>query len=269
MTSHSSFDLDRYQSLRRSHQVGVNVVHVEETASTMDDARAGAEAGRAAGTAYVAASQRAGRGRLGRSWVSEPGAGLWVTYHLRQREGAALLSVAGGLAVADALEAVAGLRCDLKWPNDVQHAGRKICGVLAEARPAPAGTRDTATDVFLGIGINLRTPGALPPEVLAVATSVEQEGRPAPSREVLLAGLSSALEARAGQAGRDQAGLIAEWRTRLNTLGQRVRVSLPDGSAVEGDAVDVATDGALVLDVAGERLTFTAGDVTTTRPVAG
>ncbi|MCK9485124.1 MAG: biotin--[acetyl-CoA-carboxylase] ligase [Dehalococcoidia bacterium] len=257
------FDHDRYQALRRSQTVGVKVAHLEETGSTMDDARAGAEAGRAAGTAYVAASQRAGRGRMGRSWVSEPGAGLWVTYHLRARQGAPLLSLAGGLAVAEALEVVAGLRCELKWPNDVQHGGRKISGVLAEARPAA----DGVTDVFLGIGINLRTPSGLPEDILAAATSVEQEGRPAPSREALLAGLSSALEVRAGQAERDSAGLVAGWRARLNTLGRRVRLSLPDGSVVEGDAVDITADGALVIEADGERRTFTAGDVTNARTV--
>lgn len=259
------FDLHRYQSFRRSRTVGVEVAHREETGSTMDDARAGAEAGRVPGTAYVAASQHAGRGRMGRSWVSEPGAGLWVTYHLRQREGTPLLSIAGGLAVVDALESVAGLRCELKWPNDVQHGGRKICGVLAEARPVLDGSATAATDVFLGIGINLRTPSGLPEEVLAVATSVEQEGRPAPSPEVLLAALSSALEVRAGQAERDSRGLIADWRACLNTLGRWVRLSLPDGAVVEGEAVDVAPDGALVIESQGARRAFFAGDVTNAR----
>ncbi|PKN78633.1 MAG: biotin--[acetyl-CoA-carboxylase] ligase, partial [Chloroflexi bacterium HGW-Chloroflexi-9] len=74
------FDLARYHSLRRSRIVGVEVVHLDETGSTMDDARTGAQAGRPVGTAYVAAAQTAGRGRQGRSWVSEPGAGLWVTF---------------------------------------------------------------------------------------------------------------------------------------------------------------------------------------------
>ncbi len=258
-----TFDLDRYGTLRRSRVVGAEVVHVETTGSTMDDARAGAEVGWPPGTAYLADAQAAGRGRMGRSWVSEPGAGLWVTYHLRQSEGAPLLSLAGGLAVAEALEETSALRCDLKWPNDVQHGGRKVAGVLAEARPGPEG----ATDVFLGIGVNLRTPSGLPPEVATLATSVEQEGRPAPAREVLLVALSGALERRAEQAAADPAALVRDWRSRLNTLGQRVRLALPDGNAVDGLAVDVAEDGALVVEVGGERRTFSAGDVTTTRPV--
>ncbi|MEX1022133.1 MAG: biotin--[acetyl-CoA-carboxylase] ligase [Dehalococcoidia bacterium] len=262
------FNTARYHAARRSRTTGAEVVHVEETASTMDDARAGAEAGHPPGTAYVAAAQSAGRGRLGRSWVSEPGAGLWVTYHLRLSEGvpperAPLLSVAGALAVADAIEGITGLTCDLKWPNDVQHAGRKVCGVLAESRAGVGGF-----DVFLGIGVNLRTPEGLPPEVAALATSIEQEGRPAPSREVLLGALSTALEARAEQAQREPSMLIADWRARLVTLGRRVRLALPGDRTVEGEAVDVTDLGELVIEADGERRAYSAGDVTSTRPVA-
>src|SRR5690606_19357318 len=110
--------------------------------------------------------------------------------------------------------------------------------------------------------INLRTPSGLPPEVAAIATSVEQEGRPPPTREVLLAALSGALEARVEQAAREPEGMLEAWRARLNTLGRRVRLALPDGSAVEGEYVDMGSGGALVQDVGGERRAFSAGDVT-------
>jgi BirA family biotin operon repressor/biotin-[acetyl-CoA-carboxylase] ligase len=256
------FDESRYHLLRRSVSVGVEVVHVEETGSTMDDARAGAQSGRRPGTAYVAAAQTAGRGRLGRSWVSEPGAGLWVTYHLRAGRGAPFLSIAGGLAVLDALKVTADLTCTMKWPNDVLYGHRKIAGILAEVRPAPDGA-----EVFLGIGINLRTPANMPADVLATATSVEQEGRPPPARETLLAALSDALDRRTRQAEDDAAAMVDEWRQRLSTLGQVVRVTLPDGSVVEGEALDVEPGGSLILDVAGTRRVFAAGDVTSTRPV--
>jgi len=259
------FDVERYQMLRRSTSVGVRVHHLEVTASTMDDAREGAARGDLPGTAYVAAAQSAGRGREGRSWVSEPGAGLWVTYFLEVPAPGSLVSIAAGLAVADAIEATAGLECDLKWPNDVQYGGRKLCGILAEA--STVGGEDAVMEVYLGIGINLRTPEGMPEDVLAIATSIEQEGRPAPAREVLLAALSSALEVRLQGIERDPAGILDAWRAQLVTLGKRVRLSLPGGGSVEGDAVDVEADGALVLDVDGERRAFRAGDVTQTRAV--
>ncbi|MGE3962243.1 MAG: biotin--[acetyl-CoA-carboxylase] ligase [Dehalococcoidia bacterium] len=258
------FDVERYQMLRRSTAVGVRLRHVETTASTMDDARAGAAEGDLPGTAYVAAQQTAGRGRQGRSWVSEPGAGLWVTYFLEVPPPGALLSIAAGLAVTDAIEATTGLDCVLKWPNDVQHGGRKLCGVLAESSMASDGD---VMEVYLGIGVNLRTPEGMPPDVLAIATSIEQEGRPAPAREVLLAALSSALEVRLRTLETDRDRLLGDWKACLVTLGQRVRLDLPGGASVEGEAVDVEADGALVLDLDGERRAFRAGDVTQTRPV--
>ena len=257
------FDEPRYHTLRRSHVVGAVVRHRDETASTMDDARDGATAGDPPGAAYVAAAQTAGRGRQGRSWVSEPGAGLWVTYYLRLPESTLPLTVAAGLAVCDAIEVAAGLSCDLKWPNDVQHGGRKLCGILTESVAGVDGVR-----VFMGIGLNLRTPAGMPPEVVQIATSIEQEGRPTPAREVMLAALSSALEARLAQLERAPEVVLADWRARLITLGQRVRLTMPSGDTVEGDAVDVLPDGSVVLDVEGARQSFQAGEVTSTR-VAG
>ncbi len=257
------FDLARYHALRRSTRVGVEVAYLEATGSTMDDARAGAAAGQPCGTAYVAGEQSAGRGRQGRPWVSAAAAGLYVTYHLcpPRSEGAPLLGLAAAVAAAEAVHAACGLAVDLKWPNDLQVAGKKLAGILAEARPRAAG----GIDVFVGIGINLRTAAELPPEVAAIATSIEGAGYPAPPREVLLAALSTAYDRRATQAEEEPAALLAEWRARLVTLGQRVRLATPAGE-VEGEAVDVTSAGELVLALPdGQRQAFSAGDVTTVR----
>lgn len=258
-----SFDLARYQALRRSTRLGVEVVYLESTTSTMDDARAGAADGRPCGTAYVAGEQSAGRGRQGRSWVSAASVGLYVTYHLcpPKTEDAPLLGLAAAVAAADAVQVACGLAVDLKWPNDLQVAGKKLAGILAEARPRAAG----GLDVFVGIGINLVTAAELPPEVAGIATSIEGAGAIAPAREVLLAALSTAFDARSSQAEADPAALLAEWRSRLITLGQRVRFATPTGE-VEGEAVDVTPSGELVLALpSGERRSFAAGDVTTLR----
>ncbi|MFA7250331.1 MAG: biotin--[acetyl-CoA-carboxylase] ligase, partial [Dehalococcoidia bacterium] len=191
------FDFDRYRTLRRSASVGAELVYREVVTSTMDEARAGVAAGRPAGTAYVAGEQTAGRGREGRTWISAAEVGLYVTYHLipPHPTEAPLLSIAGALAVADALRSTCGLVVDLKWPNDLLYEGRKLCGVLAEAQH-----NQGRADVFLGIGVNLTTSAALPPEVAAIATSVAGAGAPPPSREALLAALAGAIERRAMQA---------------------------------------------------------------------
>ncbi|MGE3857598.1 MAG: biotin--[acetyl-CoA-carboxylase] ligase [Dehalococcoidia bacterium] len=256
------FDFDRYRSLRRSTSVGAEVVYRASVASTMDEARAGASAGMPPGTAYVAGTQTAGRGREGRTWISAAEAGLYVTFHLipAQSTQAPLLSIAGALAVADALRATCGLAVDLKWPNDVLHRGRKLCGVLAEARHNAG-----RADVFLGIGVNLTSAPELPEDVALIATSVAEAGAEPPSREALVAALSATLERRAMQAQVDVDGLIADWRGRLVTLGRRVRLHTPAGD-VEGEAVDVTAAGELVLRLdSGEERAFAAGDALATR----
>lgn len=228
----------------------------------MDDARAGADrAGHSSvGAAYVGGRQTAGRGRQGRNWVSEPGAGLYVTYHLAPAVAAAstpLFAAAGALAVADATRALVGLDAAIKWPNDVLHEGRKLAGVLAEAR------HGARIDVFLGIGVNLRE-AALPPDVRAVATSIEGAAGRAPSAEEMLAALSGSLESWCALVEERPAAFVARWRERLVTLGTHVRFALPDGRTEEGLAVDVTPSGELVL--AGEdgvRTAYAAGDVTT------
>lgn len=255
------FDLARYHAARRSVTVGAEVVYVEETQSTMDDARAGADAGRPVGTAYVAGEQHAGRGRQGRSWVSAAEAGLYVTFHLRSAdpEAAPRFALAGAVAAAEAVREASRLEVDLKWPNDLVVRGKKLAGVLAESRPRADGT----VDVFLGIGTNLRTATELPPEVAAIATSIEGAGHPAPRPEALLAALATALDVRARQASEEPEALLDAWRARLITLGQHIRLATPSGE-VEGEAVDVTARGELVLAMAdGSRRAYAAGDVTT------
>lgn len=262
------FDLASYRTLRGRGTVGANVHFRERTASTMDDARdaAGRPGREACGDAYVAGQQSAGRGRAGRSWVSAAVVGLYVTYHLCPSDvaHAPLLSIAGALAASDAILETAGLATQLKWPNDVLVDGRKLCGVLAESR---ASDRDEPArlDVFLGIGLNVRAPASLPPEIASIATSIEAAGAPPPSIEALLAALSRALERWADTCDVDPGAVIAAWRVRLATLGQRVRLQTPRG-VVEGEAVAVSERGELVLLLDdGTRQPFSAGDVTTLR----
>ncbi|MSP22988.1 MAG: biotin--[acetyl-CoA-carboxylase] ligase [Dehalococcoidia bacterium] len=263
------FDTWAYDAQRTSRAVGAEVRFVEVATSTMDLARAGALAGVAPGTAYVAGEQTTGRGRQGRSWLSAASTGLYVTYHLRTSEAARapLYSLAGALASSDAILTASGLATVLKWPNDVlagpPGATRKLAGVLAESRPATTST-GAVIDVFLGIGINVRT-AALPPEVAALATSIEGAGALPPTREGLLAALSGSLEGWCATLEADPPSLLEGWRQRLATLGQRVRLQTPSGP-VEGEAVDVSPSGELVLRLDdGRAEVFAAGDVTTLR----
>jgi BirA family biotin operon repressor/biotin-[acetyl-CoA-carboxylase] ligase len=122
----------------------------------MDVAHTLAAAGAPAGTLVLADHQTAGRGRGGRSWQSEPGAGVWLTLLERPQDAHAVevLALRAGIQVARALDRYAGGQVGLKWPNDLYLAGRKLAGVLIEAR-----WQDGApTWVAIGVGINVRVP---------------------------------------------------------------------------------------------------------------
>ncbi len=271
MASDSAFDHERYASLRGGGRIGVRVHAVASTTSTMDDARAGADqhGAEGCGDAYLAGEQTAGRGRFGRRWVAAPGAALLVTFQLCPAAGphTPLLSAAGGLATAEAVEATANLAVTLKWPNDVLADGRKLAGILADARPRPGG----ALEVFLGIGVNLRedATAGLSPDERARATSIEGAGATPPDAEMLLASLAQALERRLEQIERDPSAFLEDWRVRLETIGRRVQLAaagVDAGAAgvVEGVAVAVTATGELTLRLDdGSERSFSAGDVTT------
>lgn len=147
-----------------------------ETASTNDVAATLAEAGASQGTTVLASAQFAGRGRFGRTWFSPPGAGLYVSIVCRDERVAALLTLAGGVAVADGIRNATGLPVQIKWPNDIvvedRRAARrrKLAGILAEATSTPDGLQY----VILGFGINLSR-AAYPPALSDRATSIEVE----------------------------------------------------------------------------------------------
>jgi BirA family biotin operon repressor/biotin-[acetyl-CoA-carboxylase] ligase len=140
---------------------------LETVSSTQDVAHELAAAGAPAGTLVLANEQTSGRGRHGRQWTSNPGAGVWLTMieHPTDPASADVLSLRVGLALARALDQFAADRVHLKWPNDVYSAGRKLAGVLAEAR-----WRDGAIEwVAVGVGINVVAPSDEPRGIGLVA----------------------------------------------------------------------------------------------------
>ena len=175
----------------------------ESIGSTNDEAMAWADAGAEDWSLVVADQQTQGRGRLGRHWVTNPGAALAFSLVLRpSREEmafASLFSPLGGMGVASALEEI-GLAALVKWPNDVLLNRRKVCGILGEA----AWTGDRLNGMVLGIGVNVASESVPPAgELLFPATCVEAElGRPLDRQESAQANPgSSAALARAARSG--------------------------------------------------------------------
>jgi BirA family biotin operon repressor/biotin-[acetyl-CoA-carboxylase] ligase len=229
-----------------------------EVGSTNDVAATLGDRGEPEGTVVVADAQTAGRGRHGRAWASPPGAGLYMSAVTRPPAHAiGLLTIAAGVALADGIQAAAGLQSQLKWPNDVYIGGRKVAGILAEAGTSRAGVQH----VVLGCGINLM-PAAYPPDVAARATSIESElGRPI-DRGLLLVECLAALHARYRDLlSRAGASVIDRWRARaVSTFGRRVEWDA-GGVTRQGVAEDVDETGALLVRDGAARTRVISGEV--------
>jgi BirA family biotin operon repressor/biotin-[acetyl-CoA-carboxylase] ligase len=229
------------------------VLRFESLPSTNTELARMASEGAAEGLAVVADEQTAGRGRLQRAWSSPKGAGLYFSILLRPHTPVdhwPLITFAAALAVGDALQEAAGVRTDIKWPNDLLSGERKICGILAEAIDTPDGRA-----VIVGIGINL-TPDAFPN-----ATSVLEATGMRPDREAILAALLSALTRWYSLLG-EREKIVAAWAARSSyATGKLVQVSNGDESW-QGTTCGVEPDGALRLRTSnGEVKIIRAGDV--------
>lgn len=250
-------DLPKLQERLRTRFVGRSLLYVTETTSTMDIARREAAADAVDGSVVIAEQQSAGRGRLDRSWLAPPG-NVYATIVVRPPAARLrVLSIVSPLAVAEALEGVAGLKTGIKWPNDVLIGDRKIAGMMVETDLA-AGAVNFA---LVGIGVNVELDVEAEPEIADIATSVRRELGSSPPREELLAAMLNAFEARYQEALESDSAFQA-WRSRLVTLGQRVKATLPD-RVEEGVAEDVDERGdLLVRRDDGSQVTVDAGDVT-------
>lgn len=163
-----------------------------EIASTNSVAMAAAADGAEEGSVFLADQQTAGRGRNGHSWHSEPGSAILVSVVLRPRIAAVQslwLSLMAGVAVHDAIQRVCGVAADLRWPNDLLIAKRKVCGILTEI----SAERERLRFAVIGIGINVGQQ-SFPAELSALATSLAMETGKLWSRTALLLALLESLE---------------------------------------------------------------------------
>jgi BirA family transcriptional regulator, biotin operon repressor / biotin---[acetyl-CoA-carboxylase] ligase len=233
--------------------IGREVVWYPQLSSTSDVAGALAEEGAGEGLVVIADMQTAGRGRLGRMWASPPGAGIYASVVLRPTPQAArLLTLAAGVAVAEGIAEATGLQSELKWPNDVHCAGRKLAGILAERG---------ADHVVLGFGVNVLQ-AMYPAEVRSRATSIELElGRPV-DRALVLAECLAALAARYGDLNDGREGAVmAAWRSRAaSMLGRRVEWDVA-GASQHGLAERVDEDGALLVRTENGLVRVISGEV--------
>ncbi len=205
------------------------IVWTPSTRSTMQDAALLASRGAAPGSAAGAEEQTAGLGRLGRTWHSEAGAGLYVSLVLRPKSVTPALTLALGLAAGQAITAVSGLACDLRWPNDVLIGEKKCAGILVQLYEEAA---------VAGIGVNVNQL-SFPNDIAALATSLRIAAGQEQSREGLLIALLESVDRHVELLAMQGPGAVFKRFARASSFvqGRRVTVDL-DREMIQG-----VTDG--------------------------
>lgn len=229
--------------------IGTPRVHHRTTDSTNERAKELALGGAPHGTLVTADEQTAGRGRQGRAWVAPAGKALLMSVVLRDLGAAqSYLPLAAAVAVCEACEQSADVRCEIKWPNDVWIDRRKLAGILVEGRPQEGWA-------VLGIGLNVSTArDEFPEELRELATSLgAATSSEAPSREELLDRLLITFGSRLDD---EPDEIVAAWRSRDALEGQTVRWH--DG---EGIAAGIDESGTLLVDTPSGRVTLDGGEV--------
>ena len=242
--------------------MGKTIHHFHTLDSTNSKAYQLALDGAEEGEVVISESQEKGRGRLGRQWFSPPFLNLYLSVILRPKippHQASLITLMAAVATADAIQKFSGLLPLIKWPNDILLRDRKIAGLLNEIHSE----MDRIHFVILGIGVNLNLDERMfSKEIRAEATSLKIEMGQAISRKIFLQTLLQELEKWYTIFMKEGSALILKaWRDRAHIKGRRVKVT-SFGKALTGVAVDIDSDGALILETAGgKRERVVAGDI--------
>lgn len=238
------------------------IVVFAETDSTNDLAVHRGKQGSAGGLAIFAERQTAGRGRFGRHWASASHRGLWFSLLLRPPlplHHWPRLTTWAAVALADAIENAVGLSATIKWPNDVQVAGKKVAGILAES-----GT-DSSGEPFavVGIGVNVNhEPGDFPEELLEKATSLRMATQRQIDRPAFATILLRFLDTRFADLISDYPSIIETTARRSSLIGRWIRVK-SGTETLEGRAEGLDEDGHLLLRAGDGAMTrLNAGEVT-------
>lgn len=242
--------------------IGLNMEYYPSVDSTNRVAKALAYHGAEEGTIVVAEEQTGGKGRLDRTFYSPRVKGIWFSVILRPKilpKEAPKCTLMAAVAVAEAMNRF-NLKAEIKWPNDIMFDGRKLVGILTEM----TGEIGKITYLVIGVGINVNIRREeFPEELQGVATSLlEMSGEELSRVELFRAVLEEFdkiyIEVKA--AGFDR--VIERWKKYNVTLGKQIQViSAGDGETFTGKAVNLNSDGALVVETAQGRQTVYAGDV--------
>lgn len=221
---------------------------MDEVESTNTEAKELLMQGEGEGFIVTAKTQTSGRGRKDRQWLSPPG-GLYFSIILKiplKQENAPLLGLLGACAVARSLRSLGIGDVNLKWPNDVLVGTSKIAGILSES----VTLGDTLSGIIMGIGVNQNCPIAkMPSDLKWPTTSIIDELGKETSTEILLCTIVNEIDdlLQAVETSSSFAPVLDEWKKSSSTLGSRVRI-YEEGTFTDGLAVDIGSDGSLIVD---------------------
>ena len=223
-----------------------NLQYFDTIDSTNTRAKLLAAQGAPHGTILIADHQTVGRGRLGRTFLSPAGTGVYMSVILRPccpLRQLMHLTCAAAVAACDAVERAVGLRPGIKWTNDLVHEGRKLAGILTELGLSPKGTVDW---VVIGIGVNcLQREEDFDPAIRSFAGSLAMF---APcDRAKLAAALAEEL---VNMNLSDKGAVMDRYRRDCITLGREVSLVRSDGKPRHGRAIGIDEDGALIVEFA-------------------
>ncbi len=236
----------------------IPIYYFKEIDSTNKYAKKLAAEGAPEGTLVIAETQTSGRGRLGRSFFSPPGTGIYFSVILRPEalfENAPLITTAASVAVAESVNNLTGKNATIKWVNDVYIDGKKICGILTEAvTDLESGTVESAV---CGIGINYFTP-VFPSELRETAASVFTD-EPTVSRSLILASVAERLLDIIKAL--PERSFMDTYRSLSFVIGKDVTLKIGN-KTLEGRVTDIDSMGGLVADIEGKSEVFRSGEVT-------
>lgn len=253
---------DLMSRVGKTKVVGRDIRVFQQTNSTNDVVDKLARDGVREGVVVFAESQSAGRGRLGRKWLSPPRKGLWFSVLLRPDltpQETTQLTVASATALRRAIQAGTGLVPEIKWPNDILIGGKKVAGILTELHAE----LDQVKYVILGIGLNVNlNPGDFPADLRRSATSLKIQLNYAVPRPELAAHCLHELDRDYARISSNNFAPVAdEWEAHCTTLGHLVAIRTAHGQ-MRGRAEALGEDGALLLRTEHGRLErIAAGDV--------
>ena len=250
-------------NLSPGHPWGQNLIYLDSIGSTNTAARELAKQGAPSGTVLIADRQTGGRGRLGRSFHSPGGLGLYFSLILRpQCHATELMHLTCAVAVAacDAVEDTTGLRPGIKWTNDLVHRTKKLGGILTELGFKPDSTVDYA---IIGIGINCcHKSEDFPEDIRSIAASLAMVTETPIDRNRLAAALMEALHRMDASLLTGVDAMLDAYRTDCVTLGREISLVPADGSVRHGTALDIDREGGLVVRFPdGSLETVTSGEV--------